>query len=406
MALSVHNIHAPRARISDSTAPSGAHGRLSSRCWSSRFRTGPRRWTPTALIAGLCVHLGCAAEEPPVEEVIRPVRYVEVLSTGGARVRTFSGTSQAGMSSALSFKVSGTIQALTVKVGDRVDKGQLIARIDPKDYELQLQEARAAFSQARAQERNAKANYDRMRQLYESQNVSKSDLDGARAGYESANALVRSASKRVELARRQLDYCELKSPSGGAISQVPVERNENVQPGQTIVQLSAGELPEVKVAVPEILISGIRKGSSARVTFDAMKGKEFEAVVFEVGVAPDQGATTYPVTVRMRQADPNIRPGLAAEVEFTFQATDTRERIIVPPVAVAADRNGRFVYVLKPTGDGFGTTHRRDVEVGELTTEGLEILRGIGDGELLVTAGVSRIEDNQRVRVPKAKKRE
>lgn len=363
------------------------------------------RSIPTALVVGLSFHLGCAADEKAVEEVIRPVRYVQVLSTGGARTRTFSGTSQAGMNSALSFKVSGTIQELKVQVGDRVDKGQLIARIDPRDYELQLQEARAALSQARAQERNAKAVYDRVRQLYENQNVSKSELDSARAGFESANAQARSASKRVQLARRQLDYCQLKSPSGGAISQVPVEPNENVQPGQPIVQLSAGELPEVKVAVPEILISGVRKGSAVSVEFDAIKGKKFEARVFEVGVAPDEGATTFPVTVRMMAADSEIRPGLAAEVEFTFDATDTRERVIVPPVAVAADRNGRFVYVLKPTSEGFGTTHRRTVEVGELTTEGLEVLSGIEDGELLVTAGVSRIEDNQRVRVPEAKKK-
>ena len=355
-----------------------------------------------AFSASLLVPTGCADDEAPPPEIVRPVRFTKVLSTGGARTRRFSGTSQAGMSAVLSFKVGGTVSELTVKVGDRVDKGQLIARIDPKDYELQLQEGRAALSQARAQERNAKASYDRVRQLFENQNVAKSDLDAARAGYESANAQVRSLRKRVELARRQLDYCELKSPSAGDISSVQVEINENVQQGQPIVKLSAGALPEVKVAVPELLISRVEKGGLVKVTFDAIRDRTFDATVFEVGIAPDQGATTFPVTVRMMKDDSEIRPGLAAEVAFTFPATDDRERYIVPPVAVAGDRAGRFVFILDPGGDGFGIVHRRDVEVGELTTEGLEIMNGLQDDELLVTAGVSRIKDGQRVRVPES----
>lgn len=353
-------------------------------------------------IATLLVFLSaaaCAEEKAPPPEIVRPVRWTEVLTSGSGRQRKLSGTSQAGMSSALSFKVAGTIEEITVKVGDQVDRGQIIAKLDPKDYELQVQEGRAALSQARAQQRNAKASYDRARALYENQNIAKSDLDAARTAYDSATAQVRSLSKRVELARRQLDYCKLTAPSAGAIAAVLSDENENVGAGQPIAQLSAGEVPEVLVAVPEILISRVQRGAAVTVSFDAIAGKTFGAKVFEVGVAPSQGGSTYPVTVRLNEKTDEVRPGLAAEVAFEFKATGGKDRIVVPAAAVAEDRNGRYAYVLEKTEEGFGKVKRRAVEIGDLTTEGIEIKKGLGDGDLLVTAGVSRIVDGQRVKV-------
>jgi multidrug efflux pump subunit AcrA (membrane-fusion protein) len=90
---------------------------------------------------------------------------------------------------------------------------------------------------------------------------------------------------------------------------------------------------------------------------------------------------------------------MAAEVAFSFSAEQERERILVPAAAVGEDREGRFVFVLEATGDGYGTVHRRTVEVGALTGSGLEIRSGVSDGELLVTAGVHRLVEGQKVRV-------
>ncbi|MFQ6114519.1 MAG: efflux RND transporter periplasmic adaptor subunit, partial [bacterium] len=132
--------------------------------------------------------LACGGGEQKVEEIIRPVRYQQVYSTGGSRVRSFSGTARSGVESKLSFKVAGTVLEVPVKVGDKVRSGQLIARLDPKDYQLKVQQADASLARAKAEERNAKADYERIRALYENNNASKDDLDAARAGFESASA--------------------------------------------------------------------------------------------------------------------------------------------------------------------------------------------------------------------------
>jgi RND family efflux transporter MFP subunit len=346
------------------------------------------------------VIFSCGGNEV-VEEVIRPVRYVEVFSMGGNRVRTFSGVAQAGVESNLSFKVAGTVEKLFVKVGDKVKSGQLIAQLDPTDYQLQLQQAQAALQQAKAQARNAAAAYERAMQLYENRNISKSDLDAARAASESATAAVRSMEKQAELSQRQSDYTRLRAPIKGAIATVNCEINENVRAGETIVSLSSASQIEVDISLPGILITQIREGQGVTVVFDAIQGKEFEATITEVGVAAVDMAAAFPVTIRLNRTDPEVRPGMAASVSIEFESSDKKERFIVPTSAVLEDRQGRFVFVVKPISEEpeFGMIHRRPVSVGELTTEGLELLQGLKDGDKVVTAGVSRITDGQKVRL-------
>ena len=342
---------------------------------------------------------GCGEEEVPPEPVIRPVRYQEVFATGGERMRSFSGTAQAPLESKLSFKVSGTISRLPVKVGDRVRVGGLIAALDPKDFELTVQEAEAALASAQAQSRNAAANYNRVRALYENGNAAKSALDQARAGDESAREQVKSVQKRVELAQLQLSYARLEAPAAGEISQVRVELNENVGPGQAVVVLTSGERLEVEVAVPEGLIAQVREGMAVSINFDAIPNRSFGARVTEVGGSTTGMATTFPVIARLDKVEADMRPGMAAEVTFRFGGGG-RERIYLPPVAVGENRQGqRFVFVVEPTEEGLGTARRRLVEVGEIDSRGMEILEGLEEGERVVTAGVSRIADGQEVRL-------
>jgi RND family efflux transporter MFP subunit len=369
------------------------------RCYSEERRTTAGLVSVAVLVLATW---GCA-EEPPPEQTLRLVRTVQVFSTGIERVRSFSGTARAGQESRLSFKVAGTVEALDVKVGDRVSAGQVLARLDPKDYELRVEDAQALLARVRAEVRNAEASYARIRDLYENSNASLNDLDASRAGFESAMAALESGEKKLEQARLQLSYTRLEAPTAGAISQVPVEVNENVQPGQTVAVLSAEARPEVEIGMPELFIARVEEGQPVEVTFDALGNRTFNATVTEVGVASTGLATTFPVKARLDRDDPDVLPGMAAEVYFRFQAGSRRERIEVPAFSVGEDREGRYVYVVEEVGAGVGRAARREVTVGGLTPDGgLEILQGLVDGERVITAGVSRIQDGLEVRLDTA----
>lgn len=343
---------------------------------------------------------GCRPAEPPTKEpVIRPVRSQQVFIRGTSRERSFSGTAKAGAEVRLSFKVAGTLKSVKLNVGDLVSPDTVVAELDPRDYTLQVEDVEASLAQARAQERNAAADLERVRGLWENSNASDADLDAARTASESASARVASTMKKLELAQLQLSYTRLISPIEGAVAEVQAEVNENVSAGQPIVVMNTGAQPEVEVAVPEGLITQIRQGSSVSVTFDALAGRRYSAVVTEVGVAPTRSATTFPVTVRLNRSDTRILPGMSSEVLFRFGGETSEGRIVVPPQAVGEDQNGNFVYTLTAEESGLATVHRRSVKVGELVSEGLEILEGLDDGERIVTAGVNRIEDGQRVKL-------
>jgi RND family efflux transporter MFP subunit len=349
------------------------------------------------LAAALALSVGCSQEPAPAEPELRPIRSVTVRQAGGERTRTFSGTFRATTRSRLSFRVPGTVQQLPVSVGQSVRRGDLIAELDPQDYELQVQEARAGLAQARAAKRNAEAERDRVRELYENDNASLSAWDQARAAAESSEAQVESLAKRLELARRQYQYTRLTAPVDGAIAETWVEENENVQAGQTVVTLTSGTVPEVEIALPGKLIAEVDENDRVAVSCDAYPGEPLGALVTEVGVAAI-GTTTYPVRVRLTEPRDLIRPGMAAEVTFRFSSASGDGQIVVPPVAVGEDRQGRFVFKVEPGGDGTAVVRRHGVAVGELTTEGLEILDGLTDGDVIATAGVRRLEDGLSVR--------
>ena len=355
---------------------------------------------PTLIaMAAVLAMVGCedVQEEP---EVIRPVRYEVVEGSDSATRRTFSGVSKSGQESRLSFQVSGQVLEVPINVGDTVKKGDTIARMDPADYALQLQNAQASAAQSRAQERNAKATYERTRALYENQNASRQDLDADRTAYESGRAGLEASHQQVRLRQRQLGYTHLKAPETGTLATVDIEVNEYVQAGELVATLLAGDQIEVSVSVPASVIRSIKKGAEAKARFNSLGGKVFAGTVTEVGVASVGGATTFPVTVRLTEGQDQVRAGMSADVTFVFASEKEGPRYSLPISAVGEDREGRFVFILEKTGDALGTVHRTPVEVGEIVSDGIEILDGVKPGDLVVTAGVSRIYDALQVRVP------
>jgi RND family efflux transporter MFP subunit len=344
---------------------------------------------------------GCDKEEQATAEpVVRPVRTLKLEAEGGQRTRRFSGVTQAGMETRLSFKVAGSVKVLRAKVGQKVKQDQLIAELDDQDHRLQLQQAQASYAQANAQLVNARATYKRVEKLYEASSASRSDLDSARAASTSARASVAAAAKQVGLARSQLEYCKLRAPTAGTIASVSVEMGENVTPGAPVAVISAGGRPEVKVTVPEAYISQIKQGQKVAVSFPALKGEAVPATVTEVAVTSGGMGATYPVVAAFDAPPARVRPGMAAEVAFKLGGGSKTGHFLVPPVTVSEDREGeRYVYLAVPGGEGLAVVKRRDVEVGELTSRGLEIAKGLKEGELLVTAGMSQIRDGLKVKL-------
>jgi len=349
------------------------------------------------IIPALLALAGCESEGPAADPVLRSVRTVEISTPSETRSRTFSGISESAQASRLSFKVTGTITALPVKVGSVLRQGDLVAQLDDSLYELQAQQAQAALVQARATQRNAKANYERVKGLYENSNASRNDLDAARAASESAAAGVSAGSKTLELARLNVSYTQLSASSDCTVADVTTDLNENVAAGAQVALVNCGQAVNVSVAVPEGVIGAINENSAASIVFSAFSGRQFRGKVVEAGVASVTNASTFPVTLEVVEPTDDLRAGLAAEVTFEFNIR-AQQIHTIPLAAVIKDGDGVFVYLAESAGDaGEAVIERRAVTLGALTDAGMQVLDGLSAGDEVVIAGVSVIRPGQRV---------
>ena len=341
---------------------------------------------------------GC--EESAVEEIaLRPVKTQTVYSgQASIRDRVFSGTAQAAEEATLSFRVSGTVNTVAIRVGDRIATGDLIAELDAEPYQVELDQARAAQAQANANRRSMEAEYQRTRQLFTNDNASRNELDTALANAESAKADYEAQTQSVRLANLNLGYTRLTAEADCSVARVLIDANENVSSGQSVADVSCGETWEILIAVPESLIAAFSDGMRGDVVFSAFRNQTYIGSVTEVGIATGDG-TTFPVTLTLESTPENIRSNLAAEVTFSFEdQKPSGETIYVPAVAVGQDELGTFVYVLEATEEsGVGLLERRGVETGELNQLGLEVLNGLTDGDRVVIAGRATARAGMRV---------
>ena len=355
------------------------------------------------LFASLLI-TACGGDPEPVEERLRPVRYVTVESSDGFRDRSFSGTSKSSTESRLSFKVSGSVINVPVQNGQRLDAGDLIAEIDPATYELQTQQAQASLVEAEANNRRATANYDRTKGLYADDNASLNDLESARAEAESAEAVVASASKALEIARLNRSYTRLTADTDCSIASLDVEVNENVSSGQQVAVVSCGDAFEVTSDLPESLIGSVTETTPVSIRFGAIPGELFAGEISEIAVASASSSAAFPVVIKIKGGHPDLRSGLAADVTFQFNSGSAQSDTVILPVGVVINSpDGTFVFVAEAAEkSGEAVARRRAVSLGELSQRGVEVVDGLQPGDHVITAGITVIRDGQRVLLPKA----
>ncbi len=359
----------------------------------------------TALLFQLFILIGCSEDNKTNSadtNFIRSVIYEVVHSHNQAGTRSFSGVARSASEVRISFKIPGTIVELPVKVGDSLKKGQIIAAIDPKDFQLKVNEANAGLRTAESRLRAAKSNYSRVQRLYEHRNASKSDLDAARTAFEEANAGVSAVYQQLTLAKRQLSYTKIYSPADCKVAATLAQKNENIGAGQPLALLNCGNDIEVEIAVPEQYITAISQSSKAKVSFSSIPNTTFEATISEIGVASTGRLTTFPVILIVKN-NGLILSGMATTVFIDFGEENFSQQIFISSNVVQEDQQGRYVYVLIPEGDLY-KVKRRQVTIGQIDSRGIEVISGLSEGELVVSAGISHMHDGLNVKLFKDKK--
>jgi membrane fusion protein, multidrug efflux system len=338
--------------------------------------------------------ISCGEGDKEVENVIRPVKSEEISYSGGFQSKVFNGVSKSGSETKLSFRANGLIVLLEGKIGDKVEKGQLLAKLDQKDIALSYEKAKSTATSARIQMETAKSNLDRVKELYQSNSASLRDYEEAKNNYANATSGYQTAKKSMSLQASQFEYTKIVAPAAGVISKKNHDVNENVQAGEPIfiINSEGGDL-EIKVGAPEKYISKIKNGAEVNVLINQ---EQVQGYISEVGYATDESGT-YPITVILVEPSENLRPDMPAEVTFTFGSKETQAKLLVPIKAVGEDENGNFVFLLIKNEDDTYAVKKQGITVGELSDEGFSVESGLEENDRVATAGLRTLHSDMTV---------
>lgn len=351
------------------------------------------------LVLSTLLIAGCGGNEEK-EKAIRPVFYQEAGKSAVQNMRSFSGVTQSANEAKLSFKVGGLIENIAVDMGDSVKSGAIIARLDETDYRINFNKADASLKNAEAQLIAAKSAFLRVENLYVNNNVSLSEYEKVKMQFESAETMVKTARSQLNAAQNQLDYTVLRAPFDGVVSTVMAQENEMTGIGNPIVVFAGLNNLEIKTAVPENFISQISRGMHVKVRFSTFPEKSFRGIITEVSPGIPN-ASAYPVIVSLAESSSRLFPGMTATVELPLTDNNLpQNKIVIATDAVGHDQSGDFVYIAKSSNEnGIYTAEKRKVALGELQADGYEVVSGIDNNELVITAGLSFLYDGRKVKL-------
>lgn len=315
----------------------------------------------------------------------RPVKTMRIKPVKDILELQYPGSTRAIQQVDVGFNVSGQIIDLPIKAGDTIKKGQVLGRIDPRDFQNELNAKMANL-------KNASATLERTKKLYKEAIVAKSVLDGDLAAYKQAEADMKIAEKARE-------DCTLKAPFAGVAAIRYVDNYQTVAAGKPIISLQDLTNLEIQIDVPEWIVSQVRKNQGAEIVavYDTMPNDRIPLKIKEFSAEANQTTRTYKVRFYMTRAPKSkstvILPGMTVNVIMNITPEKNgKESFMLPVWAVnsnAAD-NSPGVFVVDESKTPW-VVNRRKVTAGPLTADSIIVSGDLKTGERVVIAGAERL---------------
>lgn len=356
---------------------------------NTRLLTKGANWLP--LMAISLILSGCDSNTQIVDAgpTLRPVRTLVVEQAEFGPYKEFTAVVDASQKVDLAFKISGRIIEMPNKSGDQVVTGQLVARLDDTDIKVELAEAQSSYDKALS-------DFNRAKDLIQTNSISQADFDQLQAQFNSASAQLQSA-------KNKLDYTRLNASFDGIIAQRYVENFQEINAQTPVVALHDLDNINFKVDIPESLLINMRPDSTppkVSANFESIPDQTFDLAFKEISTQADEVTKTYQVTFAMPNSDSHtILPGMSARVRVMRPDMDAPvANYYVPGHAVLKDSAGHYVFTVASVEPGQGKITRQNVVIGNITTWGIEIFSGLEHGQHLVTAGMSKVSDGMIVK--------
>lgn len=334
------------------------------------------------LISLIC---SCSSSENETTEQTRTVRTAKAETASGESVRRYSFVSKPYKTSDLSFRVGGPVTEFDVQPGQFFRKGQVIAQIDSRDYEIAYDRAKAVFEQAEAE-------YKRISSLYNKGNISGTSYEKAKSDYVQARTA-------YEAAQFNLNDTKLKAPFDGYIQDVNIERFQDVKPSFPVVSFIDVSKIKVEVYIPEDIAAYMRKSNDpeCEIKFSGMENRTFKPVETFISQSTTKNNISYLLTAVISNTENCLIGGMTDELSLPVRLTSVSSPVTVPQNAVVNRmETGTYVWRLKDDN----TVEKKSVTTGKITGNNhIEITSGLNTGDVIVTSGIHYLRENEKVNI-------
>jgi multidrug efflux system membrane fusion protein len=327
------------------------------------------------------------------EPLVRPARVMEIAYQRRSQSLILAGTVVPRIETNLGFRVAGKIVTRSIDVGTVVKPGDLIAQLDPADYRLAVDNARAALASADADYTRAKADHERYLNLRGTSAFTPQTLEQRQSLAATTLAKVEQAKSQLSSAENNLAYTELHTDAPGIVTAVQAEVGQVMTQGQGVVRVARTDEVEILVGVPEHRLKAVRKADAASFELWSDPGHRHAAKLRELSPSADPMTRTYPA--RFRVIDPPEFIGLGMTATLSFERPDEAPVAEVPLSAIFQRGTQPAVWVVDRQS---GTVALRPVTIARWRDDTAAIASGVKDGEIIATAGVHKLEAGQKVK--------
>ncbi|HHS7811178.1 efflux RND transporter periplasmic adaptor subunit [Pseudomonas putida] len=334
----------------------------------------------------------CSKSEPPPEPV-RPVLSIKVQALNEETLGRFAGSIQARYESNTGFRVGGRIASRNVDVGAEVQKGTLLATLDPSDQQNQLRSAQGDLAKVQAQLINAQANARRQQALFDRGVGAQAQLDIATTDLKTTQASLDQARAAVNQSQDQLAYTELRADHKAVVTAWNAEAGQVVTAGQQVVTLAQPDIKEAVIDLPDTLVDEIPSDVVFLVAGQLDPSINTTATIREIEPQAQSATRTRRARLTLANTPDGFRLGTAISVTLS---SAIKPRIELPATALQETDGKTRIWVIDTQSK---TVAPRDVSVISRTDGTVVLAGGVKSGEQVVTAGVNSLKPGQAVKL-------
>ena len=351
-----------------------------------------------SIVAAAAMLSACSKKEPLPE----PVRAVKLVTVGEGAIETaqeYSGDVRAKVESRLGFRVAGKITKREVELGQHVKAGQVLARLDARDYQLSADAARAQLSSATTQRDLADANARRFRTLRAQNFISAAEMERYEANLKAAQASLDQAKAQLSSQSNQENYTQLLADADGVVTSVDAEPGQVVSAGTPVVRIALDGARDAVFNVPEDRRSAIKPGQAVKVRPWSDESRLIDAQVREVAASADAATRTYLVKAALQGTD---LPALGSTVQVMPAGMGAGKEAVgaqvikLPTSALRQDGQTTTVWVLDKASM---TVRPQPIQMATADGNDVVVASGLTPGMLVVSAGVHVLSPGQKVSI-------